>query len=431
MKDRLKILVLGSGGREHALALACKKSPLCREVVCAPGNPGMADVGRCVAVKMEDNAAIVALAKAEEVDFVVVGPEVPLCNGVVDALNDEGIPAYGPNKKAAQLEGSKAFTKAFLARHAIPTARYATVRTYAEAEAVLKSHPLPVVLKADGLAAGKGVVIALSLQEALDAAKSMLVDGLFGKSGAEVVIEEFMEGEEASIMLMVSGTEYVMLPASQDHKRVGEGDTGPNTGGMGAYAPAAVVTDNVRQQVVSQIVEPTLYGLKADGIDYRGTLYIGIMITAAGPKVVEFNVRFGDPECQVLLPLLDADPLRLMLDCAEGSLKGAAVRIKAASALTVVLASEGYPTKPRTGDAISLPPADTLPTGVQMIHSGTKTSAEGTLITAGGRVLCVTSVAPTLRTAADRAYAACAQVSWKGLHYRKDIAWREFRRINK
>lgn len=430
MKDRLKVLILGGGGREHALALACKNSSLCHEVICAPGNPGMAEVGRCLPVKAEDAAAVVALAKSEQADFVVVGPEGPLCNGVVDALNAAGIPAYGPNKQAAQLEGSKSFTKAFLSRHSIPTARFATVRSYQEAEAVLRDHPLPVVLKADGLASGKGVIIAQSLADALDAAKAMLVEGRFGKSGSEVVIEEFMEGEEASIMLMVSGAEYVMLPASQDHKRVGEGDTGPNTGGMGAYAPAAVVTDAVRSQLISRIVEPTLNGLIADGIDYRGTLYIGIMITAEGPKVVEFNVRFGDPECQVLLPLLETDALQLMLDCANGSLKGAEVKIKPFSSIAVILASERYPASPRTGDAISLPAASLLPGGVHFIHSGTKQSAEGVLQTAGGRVLSVTAVAPTLQSAASAAYQACAQVSWKGMHYRRDIAWREFKRIS-
>lgn len=429
MKDNLKVLVLGGGGREHALALACKNSPLCREVICAPGNPGMAEVGRCIPVKAEDPDAVVALVKEEKVDFVVVGPEGPLCNGVVDALKEAGIPAYGPNRMAAKLEGSKSFTKAFLARHSIPTARYATVRSYKEAEKVLRDHPLPVVLKADGLASGKGVIIAQTLAEALDAAKAMLVEGRFGKSGSEVVIEEFMEGEEASIMLMVCGTEYVMLPASQDHKRVGEGDTGLNTGGMGAYAPAAVVTDTVREQLVSRIIKPTLHGLAADGIDYRGTLYIGIMVTTEGPKVVEFNVRFGDPECQVLLPLLETDALQLMLDCANGTLKGAEVKIKPFSSIAVILASEGYPTSPRTGDAITLPAASTLPAGVQFIHSGTKLSADGVLQTAGGRVLSVTAIAPTLREAASMAYQACSQVSWKGVHYRRDIAWREFKRL--
>ncbi|MDX2109756.1 MAG: phosphoribosylamine--glycine ligase [Verrucomicrobiota bacterium] len=427
MNDKtLKVLVIGSGGREHTLVRAIKQSPLAGEVICAPGNAGIESEVRCLPLNIEDVAATVALALAEHVDFVVVGPEVPLALGVVDALEAEGISAYGPKRAGARLEASKAYTKDFLAKYAIPTAGSKTFTDVEPALNYLALHRLPVVIKASGLAAGKGVIIAQTLAEAVAATRSMLEGNLFGTSGHEVVIEEFMDGEEVSLMLMVSGDKYIQLPPSQDHKRVGDGDTGPNTGGMGAYAPATIYTESLRATVVATIIEPTLRGLIAEGIDYRGTLYVGLMLTASGPKVVEFNARFGDPETQVLLPLLETDALALMIDCAKGKLNPQAVSIKSDSAIIVVMAAGGYPGNYNKGDPISIPAH--LPAGVHVIHAGTKRNADGTIGTAGGRVLGVTAVAPTLQAAADAAYKACATISWSGAHYRKDIGGRQLKR---
>ena len=298
-QEKIDVLILGSGGREHALLKACLRSPRVGKVRVAPGNGGMALEAECLPVDAADPAAVLALVRRTGSGFVIVGPEVPLAAGVVDVLEEAGVPAYGPRAAGARLEASKAFTKEFLFRHRIPTAASATFTSLEPALVHVRSGPVPVVIKASGLAAGKGVVIATTHAEAEAALRDMMGAKVFGAAGDEVVVEEFMQGEEASIMLMVCGEEYLMLPPSQDHKRAGEGDTGPNTGGMGAYAPADVVTPEVERRVRSEIIEPTLRGLRQDGIDYRGTLYVGIMVTAQGPKVVEFNVRFGDPECQV------------------------------------------------------------------------------------------------------------------------------------
>lgn len=429
----MKVLVIGSGGREHAIVLACLRSNLVTEVIAAPGNGGMEAQVRCVGINAEDPQAIVELAKAEKADFVIVGPEAPLAAGAVDALEAEGILAYGPLKAGARLEASKSYSKDFLKRHHIPTATGESFRDYSKALDYLQNHSYPLVIKADGLAAGKGVVICENFEQAEHAAQDMLVKNDFGTAGHEIVVEEFMTGEEASIMLMVSGEQYLMLPASQDHKRVGEGDTGPNTGGMGAYAPADVVTPAVEAKVRKEIIEPTLAGLKAEGIDYRGTLYVGIMVTPGGqPKVVEFNVRFGDPECQILLPLLAEDPVALMLDCAKGTLKPSAVPVRDESAIIIVLAAEGYPRAYRKGDPITLPAAADLPEGTQIVHAGTRllTGKDGTqqIVTAGGRVLGVVATAPTLKQARDKAYALADQVQWEGVYMRRDIAWRQLKR---
>ncbi|MDR0536341.1 MAG: phosphoribosylamine--glycine ligase [Puniceicoccales bacterium] len=424
----LNILVVGSGGREHALLQACLASPLAATVTAAPGNAGMALEAPCHPLDSDDPAAIVALARKLGSNFVIVGPEVPLANGAVDALAAAGITAYGPVRAGALLEASKTHSKAFLERHGIPTARAAKFAATAPALEYLRAHPLPVVIKASGLAAGKGVVIAHDAASAERAVRDMLDARVFGESGAEILIEEFMEGEEASIMLMVCGTRFVMLPPSQDHKRAHDGDTGPNTGGMGAYAPADVVTPEVRQRVVSEIVEPTLRGLAAEGVDYRGTLYVGIMVTAEGPKVVEFNVRFGDPECQVLLPLFETDPVRLMHDCATGDLRPADLRLRDGSAVILTLAAHGYPGSVRKGDPISLPAPEEMPPATQILHSGTKLGPEGTLLTAGGRVLGAVARGKDLHEAVERAYALAAKIHFDGMHYRRDIAARQLNR---
>ena len=423
---KLKVLVLGSGGREHAILQACLRSPIVGEAIAAPGNGGMARDARCVDCDPADPAAVTALAKAERVDFVIVGPEAPLCAGVVDALESAGIPAYGPRKAGAILEGSKAFTKEFLFRHSIPCARSGTFTDCAKALAHLRGHPLPVVVKASGLAAGKGVVIAQSEGEAADAVRDMMEKHVFGGSGDEVVIEEYLDGEEASIHVLVSDGAYVMLPASQDHKRVGDGDTGPNTGGMGAYAPAAVITPALRQRIEREIVAPTIAGFRADDIPFRGTLFIGIMATASGPKVLEFNVRFGDPETQTLLPLFASDPVEALLATARGTLDPAAVRFRDAYAVAIVMAAEGYPGDYRKGDEIALP-AD-LPAGTGIVHAGTKLDARGRLLTSGGRVLSVTACNPSLAEALRLAYDVADRVTWRGAFKRRDIAARQLRR---
>ena len=422
----LNVLILGSGGREHALLKACLRSPRVASVRVAPGNGGMALEAECLAVDPCDPAAVVALARRVGADLVLVGPEGPLAAGVVDALEAEGILAYGPRASGARLEASKAFCKDFLLRHRIPTAAAATFTSVAPALERVRAGRFPVVLKASGLAAGKGVVIARDLAEAEAALRDMLEAKVFGASGDEVLVEEFMEGEEASIMLVVCRDQYLMLPASQDHKRAGEGDTGPNTGGMGAYAPAAVVTPEVEARVRAEIVAPTLAGLLADGIDYRGTLYIGIMVTADGPKVVEFNARFGDPECQVLLPLVDGDPVELFEAVARGTFRSAQMGVRPGAALVVILAAQGYPASPRTGDAIELPAS--LPEGVDLVHGGTRRLPDGRLVTSGGRVLGVVARGADLAEAARRAYAAVPTIRIAGSHHRRDIGARQLRR---
>ncbi len=422
----LRVLIVGSGGREHAILKACKASPLVESIAVAPGNGGMEQEAVCYPTSTSDIPALVALAKELNVNFVIVGPEAPLSQGIVDALDEAGIPAYGPKKSGAILEASKTFSKDFLVRHNIPTARAKKFCSSAEALKYLDTQSFPTVIKASGLAAGKGVIIAENLEAARAAVREMLDEKCFGNAGAEILIEDFMEGEEASIMLMVCGEKFVMLPASQDHKRIGDGDSGPNTGGMGAYAPAAVVTSEIEREVVERIVKPTLRGLKEEGIDYRGTLYVGIMITREGPKVVEFNVRFGDPECQVLLPLLKSDPVELMYSCATGTLDPNVVQFRGGFSVVVVLTAHGYPGKPRTGDTISFPKE--IPEGTGIIHSGTKRDESGKITTAGGRVLGITAHGETVADAVKAAYALVSQVKFDGMHFRKDIASRQLRR---
>lgn len=424
---KLNVLIVGSGGREHALVKAVKKSPMLGKLVCTPGNGGISKDCQVADVKAEDIDGIVDLAKSGMFDLVICGPEIPLSMGLADRLRSEGIPVYGPSKNGAVLEASKAYSKDFMKKYSVPTAQGTNFVDFDSAEKYIRSAPFDVVIKASGLAAGKGVIIPQTRDEAVEAAREMLEGEAFGDSGKEIVVEEKMQGEEASIMLMVCGDKYIMLPASQDHKRVGEGDTGLNTGGMGAYAPAAVATPEVLADVRKNIVEPVLAGLKNEGIDYRGTLYVGIMITAQGPKVVEFNVRFGDPECQVLMPLIESDVLELMNDIANGNLDESKVKIFDKFAAVVVMCAEGYPNSYRKGDKIKLPDESEIPQGGWIVHAGTKLDG-GELVTSGGRVLGLTGTGPTLKAALDTAYKLCETVSFKGGFYRKDIAHRELER---
>lgn len=422
---KLKVLIVGSGGREHALVLAVKRSPMLDSLVCAPGNGGIGRDCETVNISAEDVDAVVEYVLKNKIDFVICGPEVPLWLGLADKLREKSVPVYGPSKNGAILEASKAYSKNFLKKYSIPTAEGANFTDPDAAEKYIRSAPFDTVIKASGLAAGKGVVIPVSRDEAVAAAREMLEGGAFGDSGKEIVVEEKMDGEEASIMLVVCGKKYVMLPASQDHKRVGEGDTGLNTGGMGAYAPAAVATPEVLEAVRKTIVEPTLAGLEKEGIDYRGTLYVGIMITARGPKVVEFNVRFGDPECQVLMPLLASDPLEMLYDTACGKLDASKVKIADGFAAVVVVCAKGYPGKYKKGEEISLP--EKTPPNTQIIHAGTKLEG-GKVVSAGGRVLGLTGFGKTLEEALSNAYSLAGLIKYEGGFFRRDIAHRELER---
>ena len=421
----MKVLVIGSGGREHAITLACQKSPLVTSVIAAPGNGG---IPNSIPVNIESVSDMVKLAEQENVDFVIVGPEVPLSLGLVDALVAKGILAFGPNKQAAQFEASKEFTKNFLVKYNIPTARSASFKQLTPALNYLKAQTFPTVIKASGLAAGKGVVIAQDYLEGKAALTDMHEGNIFGESGHTVLIEDYLEGEEASIMLVVSGKDYILLPTSQDHKRLGEGDTGLNTGGMGAYAPADIVTESVLNMITETIVKPTIAGFQAEYIDYRGVLYIGIMLTKSGPKVLEFNVRFGDPECQVLLPLIKSDPIELLYNCAQGTLNKNPVSFNPGYAITVVLTAPGYPGKYEKGLALTLP--DNIPSGTSIIHAGTYQNKNGSLKSSGGRVLCITATAATLQAAAEKAYGLISQIPNNPLKYRYDIGFKQLARVN-
>lgn len=426
MSPKLNILIIGSGGREHALLRACLNSAKVQSVAAAPGNGGMQSDAPCHPLDVEDVGATVDLAKHLGVNFVIVGPEVPLALGVADALRAVGIAVYGPGHKGAVLESSKAACKAFFRDHDIPTAAWDRFTEVRPALDYLQQCTLPVVVKASGLAAGKGVLICESIENAESAVRGMLEGNAFGESGKEIVIEEFLTGQEASVMVMVSGDQYVCLPVSQDHKRIGEADTGLNTGGMGAYAPADVGTSTIMETVREKIIARTLEGFRKEEIDFRGTLFIGLMIDDQGDaKVLEYNVRFGDPECQVLLPLCETDPVSLMWDCANGTLEPQEVKISDNYAINVVLAAEGYPGSYAKGDVIKLP--SSLPENVQIIHAGTKRDEKGQLISNGGRVLGVVAIAPSLETAAQDAYAVCDAIQWDKKYFRRDIGYRQLK----
>jgi phosphoribosylamine--glycine ligase len=420
------LLIVGSGGREHALVKACLASAAHPRVIAAPGNGGIAQETTCFPVAADDVPGLVALAQREKIDFVVVGPEVPLSLGLVDALAAVGIPAYGPRRDGARLEASKIFTKELLLKHRIPTAPAAFFSEVASARAYLRSRPAPIVVKADGLAAGKGVIVAQSVAEAEAAVRDMLEGGMFGASGRRVLIEDCLVGEETSIHLVVAGRDFVVLPTSQDHKRVGDGDTGPNTGGMGAYSPADVVSPALLEEIVRTIARPSVEAIAAEGIDFRGTLYIGLMLTAGGPKVLEFNTRFGDPETQVIMPRLTTDLLALLWAAAHGRLRDAPLAIGPDPVICVVIAARGYPGHYPKGEVIGL--ETTLPPDTVIVHAGTALNAQGQVVSAGGRVLGVCARAGTLRAAADRAYAVCDQIQFASKYYRRDIGARQLNR---
>jgi phosphoribosylamine--glycine ligase len=420
------VLVVGSGGREHALVKACLASPARPRVIAAPGNGGIAPEAPCFPVPAEDVGAIVALAQRENIEFVIVGPEVPLALGMVDALAAAGIPAYGPRRDGARLEASKIFTKELLLKYRIPTAPAAAFSAVAPALAYLRGRSMPIVVKADGLAAGKGVIIAPALAAAEAAVRGMLEGGLFGASGRQVLIEDCLVGEETSIHLMVSGRDYLILPVAQDHKRAGDNDTGPNTGGMGTYSPAEIVTPELLARIDREICRPSVEAIAAEGIDFRGTLFIGLMLTANGPQVLEYNTRFGDPETQVILPRLASDPFELMWAASQGRLPQGQLALKPGYAVCVVVAAKGYPGSYPKGELIALPAE--LPPETWIIHAGTALNARQQLVSAGGRVLGVCAQAASLRAAADRAYEACDRLQYASKYFRRDIGARQLNR---
>jgi phosphoribosylamine---glycine ligase len=423
----MKILIVGGGGREHALAWRLKQSSRVTDIVVAPGNPGLAGIARCENVAADNIEGQVALAKLERPNLVIVGPEAPLVAGLADKLRAIDIPVFGPSAQAAILEGSKGYSKDFMAKYNIPTAAYGRFTDPAKAKAFLDGFSAPYVLKADGLAAGKGVVIAETRTEAEREIDEML-GGKFGAASASLVIEEFMDGEEASFFALCDGETSVALAGAQDHKRVGEGDTGPNTGGMGAYSPAPILDSAMQQLVMDRIVEPTVRGMKSEGRPYRGVLFVGLMIKDGVPRVVEYNCRFGDPECQVIMARLKDDPLPQLLACATGGLAGCR-RLERFSdpAVSVVMAAAGYPGEPKKGSVIrKLDEAGNVP-GVTVFHAGTAKKGDD-IVANGGRVLNVTATGPTLEEAVSRAYQAVDIIDWPEGFCRRDIAWRALAR---
>jgi phosphoribosylamine---glycine ligase len=420
----MKVLVVGGGGREHALVWKIGRSPAVTEVICAPGNGGIASHARCVPVSAEDVDAQVALAVREKVDLVVIGPESPLVAGLVDKLEAKGIPAFGPSAAAARLEGSKGFAKEFMQRHGVPTARFSIHTALDSALAEIDKRSGPCVIKADGLAGGKGVIVCRSSFEARQAVREMVADRVFGEAGSRVIVEEFLEGEEASVLAICDGTRFVTLIAAQDHKAAYEGDTGPNTGGMGAYAPAPVVSPELGRIVEEQVIRRTVEGMAAEGTPFKGVLYAGVMFGKQGLNVLEYNVRFGDPECQPLMFLLKSDLALLLRDAAAGKLPDAPLEWHDGASLCVVLVAGGYPGPYEKGKPISgldaIAEGDTL----RVFHAGTKALPTGEIATAGGRVLDVTARGRDVQEAARAAYRAAGMISWSGMRMRRDIGHR-------
>jgi phosphoribosylamine---glycine ligase len=424
----MKVLLVGGGGREHALAWRLRQDDSRTEILAAPGNPGIAELATCVPIVATDVDALATFARQQNVDWTLVGPEAPLAAGVVDRFRADGMPIFGPTRDAAMIETSKAFTKSLMLEAGVPTARAVTCETLYEAERAVAEIGAPLVVKASGLAAGKGVIICQTAKEALHAATSMLSENLFGDAGNTILIEEFMEGEELSMFFMTDGEFSCALPPAQDHKRLLDGDRGPNTGGMGAYSPVALasVDSDLFGDVFARVVRPTLHAMRARGTPFTGLLYAGLMLTDDGPKVVEFNCRFGDPETQVVLPALGVPVSEWMARIARGeSLRSDTVLMWEGAALTTVLAASGYPEKPRTGDRIQIPP---VPHDVLVFHAGTKRDASGNLVTAGGRVLAVTGLGESVEQARDKSQELAAAIQFEGKQYRTDIGWRELAR---
>lgn len=425
----MRILLIGGGGREHALAWKLAQSDKVEKIFAAPGNPGIAMLKKCscIDLKLDDLEKVADYAEEESIDLTVIGPEATLVAGIADVFKRRGLPVFGPSKAAAQLEGSKAFSKELMAKYNIPTAFFKICEDMETAKAYVKEKGAPIVVKADGLAAGKGVVVAMTEEEALEAIEEMMGDHKFGNAGARVVLEEYMEGEEASLLAFTDGKTVVPMLAAQDHKRIFDNDQGPNTGGMGTYAPAPVMTDILRLKATERILKPVVAAMAKEGTPYQGCLYAGLMIKDDVIKVVEFNCRFGDPETQVVLPLLESDLAEIMLACATGTFDQADVAWSDKAAVCVVMASGGYPESYETGKAITgLAEADAQENTV-VFHAGTKNAA-GSIVTAGGRVLGVTAVDDNIRAARDRAYAAVENIKFDGAFYRKDIAWRALKR---
>ena len=414
----MKVAVIGSGGREHALAWKLAQSPSVEKLYAIPGSAAMADIADCVDIRLGDLEKIADYCVGEGVDMLVVGPEVPLTEGLADICQAKGLAVFGPNKAAAQMEGSKAFAKDIMKKYGVPTAAYATFTDEEAAKAYIHEQGAPIVIKADGLAAGKGVVVAQTEEEAIDAVNAMMEDHIFGESGGRIVVEECMVGEEASLLAFVDGKTIVPLISAQDHKRIFDNDEGPNTGGMGAYAPAPVMTPAMVKEVEEKILRPVVDGLRQEGITYQGCLYAGLMITADGPKVVEFNCRFGDPETQAVLPLLKGDLAQIMYACTQGTLTKDMVGWKQASSCCVIMASAGYPASSHKGDVIC--GLNDLDDAVMVFHSGTA-KKEGNYVTNGGRVLGVTAVAPTLKDAIAEAYRNVRAIHFDGQQVRSDI----------
>lgn len=427
----MRILVVGSGGREHALCWAIAGSPLTSKLYCAPGNAGIAEQAECVPIGMEDLDGLVAFAKEQAIDFVVVGPEAPLVAGLVDRLDEAGIKAFGPRANAAILEGSKAFTKDFCARHGIPTAAYGRFSDADAAKAYIRDQGAPIVVKADGLAAGKGVIIAETVEDALKAVDEIMADRAFGDAGAEVVVEAFMVGEEASFFALVDGENAVPLISAQDHKRVGDGDTGPNTGGMGAYSPAPVVDEAMCERIMAEIIRPTVKSMAAEGRPFKGVLFAGLMMTQSGPELIEYNVRFGDPECQVMVMRLMSDLVPALIASADGQLAHFDLRWYPETAVTVVMAAKGYPgsyAKNTPINGLDKAASGDGPGERFIFHAGTALDEGGRVVAIGGRVLGVTAMAPTVAEARDQAYAMVDAIDWPNGFCRRDIAWRALER---
>ncbi len=421
----MNVLVVGGGGREHALVWKISRSPYTERIFCAPGNAGIAELAECVDIPVTDVKGLVQFAEKNSVELTVVGPELPLSLGLVDALSKRGLTAFGPTKKAAQVEGSKAYAKSLMVRFGIPTAAYKEFTKPEPALEHLMKAAYPLVIKADGLAEGKGVLICDRREQALDGLDRIMRRRDFGDAGRKLIVEEMLIGEEASVLALTDGEKIALLPSAQDHKAVFEGDRGPNTGGMGAYAPAPVMTPRLLKTVRESVFVPMIAGMRGMGIPYRGVLYAGLMITQSGPKVLEFNCRFGDPETQAILPLVKTDLVDLMIECAEGRLKNESVELEAGSSVCVVMASGGYPGPYEKGKAIQ--GLRSIPADVRVFHAGTKRK-DGDTVTSGGRVLGVTAAAESIEQAIGKAYQAVGRITFDGAYYRKDIGHRALKR---